>query len=220
MVNDEPVDWEAELERLKKELVAVRKEIKKESNRIKKSFSQAKKKVHKAIDLEIDFGESLDTYLESIIESVANSLDTALGGVFISGSRSPSEYKRKKRVPGQLIDEEHLEQFFQETPGIMSLLSDSYRLRLLKMLERGPSRQEDLTGGNLQPGTFKHHVVKLIGEGWVVHEKSRGLYMLTLSGKEALKFTEVLYFLSNPELFQKNADDQVNDDVDYEIIEN
>lgn len=220
MANDKPTDWEEELERLKKEMKAVRREIAKGSKAIKNSVKQVGEDISKTLNVDFDFGNSLETYLGSVVDSVAHGLDTALGGVFIKNPLYTSKKGRKKHSRVQLVDEEHLDQFYSEAPSILSLLSDNYRLRLLKKLEKGPKHQEELVTGKLQAGTFKHHISKLVEEGWVIHEKARGRYILTVSGNEALKFAEVLFVLSKPDIFQNQADSSIDDDEsDFEIIE-
>jgi hypothetical protein len=215
--------WKDELRRLKDELRELKEEVKDRGD--KDPFVPPRPRVrhfkHKTgrkrpkdfnFDFDFDFDSSLGGYLESVLGSVAESLDTAFRGVFTTGPKSSSG--RKSRFKSPVFTKEQEDSFFEETPELIGLLADSNRLKLLKRLESGPKYQSDLTDDKLQGGKFKHHMDKLQEAGWIIQEKARGRYLITISGREALKFAEFMFTRSNPELFRQKKPETGSDSGD------
>lgn len=142
------------------------------------------------------FGSTLEHYIGGILDSVGDTIDRTVGSIF--PVPASSRHKRRKRESHRkepyFVPDEELDEFFQKGAAIMGALSDQTRLRMLKELERQPLRQSDLSEKtNTRGGNFKHHITILKEEGLVRQEGVRERYMLTFSGREALKLVEFLY---------------------------
>ncbi|MFX0016339.1 MAG: ArsR/SmtB family transcription factor [Promethearchaeota archaeon] len=138
------------------------------------------------------FGRSFEHYIGGILDSIGDTLDRTVGSIFQT-SPSSRRQRRRKKDPF-FIPEDELESFFQKGASIMAALSDQTRLRMLKELEKKPLRQSDLSERtNTRGGNFKHHITILKDEGLVRQEGVRERYILTFSGREALKLVEFLY---------------------------
>lgn len=79
----------------------------------------------------------------------------------------------------------------------------------------------DKTG--VKGGTFKHHMDSLLSSKYVYQEATRGRYLITQLGVEALKLAEMLYRRykfeeneANVEKVQDQSNDQVANDMNYE----
>ena len=140
------------------------------------------------------FGRSFEHYVGGILDSIGDTIDRSVGSIFHPPStRRERRWKRKSKEPF-FVPEEELEEFYQEGSKIAAALSDQTRLRMLKELEKEPLRQSDLSDKtNTRGGNFKHHITILKDEGLVRQEGVRERYMLTYSGREALKLVEFLY---------------------------
>ena len=141
------------------------------------------------------FGKSIENYVGGILDSVGDAIDRSVGSIFHS-DRSPrhTRYKSRHRREERFVSDEELEDFYDKGSAIMTALSDSNRLRMLKELEKQPLRQSDLSEKtSAKGGNFKHHITILKDEGLVRQEGVRERYMLTFAGREALKLVEFLY---------------------------
>ncbi|MFW9993609.1 MAG: winged helix-turn-helix domain-containing protein [Candidatus Odinarchaeota archaeon] len=229
--------WKDEVKELKRELKELRKELKYDIRRDVREAKRSARRARKAgywpmcstdfnFDHAFDFSESFGQYLESVLGSVFGSIDAAFSGVFEHGHGPRSRRERRKRRFRSIhFTDEQREQFIAKAPELCSLLADSSRLKLMELLESGPKYQSDLADDKIQGGTFKHHMQKLIDAGWVIQEKARGRYLITINGREALKFAEFLFTRSNPEFFDNNdekkpVDRKPSTGADVDIIEN
>ncbi|UCG02117.1 MAG: winged helix-turn-helix transcriptional regulator [Candidatus Heimdallarchaeota archaeon] len=140
------------------------------------------------------FGKSFEHYIGGILDSIGETIDRSVGSIFHPPSaRRERRWKGKRKEPF-FVPEEELEEFYTEGSKIAAALSDQTRLRMLKELEKEPLRQSDLSEKtNTRGGNFKHHITILKDEGLVRQEGVRERYMLTYSGREALKLVEFLY---------------------------
>ena len=85
------------------------------------------------------------------------------------------------------LNEEELEEFYEIGTKMVSALSDPRRIKLLKLLEDGPAYQGDLSDKTgVKGGTFKHHMDSLLSSKYVYQEATRGRYLITQLGVEAL----------------------------------
>lgn len=139
------------------------------------------------------FSNSFEHYIGGLLDSIGDTIDRTVGSIFQTPPSRRQE-RRKKRKKPYFVPEEELEEFFQKGASIIGALSDQTRLRMLKELEKAPLRQSDLSEKtNTRGGNFKHHITILKDEGLVRQEGVRERYMLTFSGREALKLVEFLY---------------------------
>ena len=142
------------------------------------------------------FGSTLEHYIGGILDSIGDTIDRSVGSIFPvpPSSRRKRRRRESQRKEPYFVPEKELNEFFQKGAAIMGALSDQTRLRMLKELERQPLRQSDLSEKtNTRGGNFKHHITILKDEKLVRQEGVRERYMLTFSGREALKLVEFLY---------------------------
>ncbi len=117
------------------------------------------------------------------------------------------------------LEGEELINFYETAPGIVSAISDARRLKLLKELEKQPLYQGDLSDKtDIKGGTFKHHMDGLIEAKYVHQEKTRGRYLITQLGMEALKLAEMLYRRYTFET-KKEKGEEFEVDLDEEAID-
>ncbi|WP_455141613.1 ArsR/SmtB family transcription factor [Candidatus Hodarchaeum mangrovi] len=185
-----------ELNKMKEEIRDIKYDINQDSSKYSKPPRTQRKTLRRDWEETGNrFGESIQYYIGSLLESVGESLgdaiDKSVGSLFHeSSSRKHRRTKRKE----ESIKEEEFEEFFDKGSAIMTALSDSTRLRMLKELEREPLRQSDLADRTgTKGGNFKHHISILIDQGLVRQEGVRERYLLTFAGREALKLVEFLF---------------------------
>ncbi|MHA2245102.1 MAG: ArsR/SmtB family transcription factor [Candidatus Hodarchaeales archaeon] len=203
---DEPLEEEEEFDDLKKsknEKIEENGDFKEEfrTQTPRRSKSKRKRKYRSYIhtgaedweDWGEKFGSTLEHYIGGILDSVGDTIDRTIGSIFQTHPSYRSGRKKRRKEPYFVPDEE-MDEFFQKGAAIMGALSDQTRLRMLKELERQPLRQSDLSEKtNTRGGNFKHHITILKDEGLVRQEGVRERYLLTFSGREALKLVEFLY---------------------------
>ncbi|MDH5401249.1 MAG: winged helix-turn-helix domain-containing protein [Candidatus Heimdallarchaeota archaeon] len=133
------------------------------------------------------------------------------------------KHYKTESVEYRPLEGEELEQFFESSPALASALSDSRRLKLLKSLENGPAYQGELSEKtDLKGGTFKHHMDILLQTNFVYQEQTRGRYLITQLGVEALKLVEILFRRLENET--KSEEIAVNvtfdeDEADIDVVE-
>ncbi|MFW9903781.1 MAG: ArsR/SmtB family transcription factor [Candidatus Thorarchaeota archaeon] len=213
---DDIIDLKESIHEMKEEFRDQMRELREELGEIKDDYPPSRPRRPRAprpprprrprgeIDIRIDdegwedwgerFGRSFEHYIGGILDSIGDTIDRSVGSIFQSPStRRERQWKRKSKEP-YFVPEEELEEFYQEGSKIATALSDQTRLRMLKELEKSPLRQSDLSDKtNTRGGNFKHHITILKDEGLVRQEGVRERYMLTFSGREALKLVEFLY---------------------------
>ncbi|MHA2100315.1 MAG: winged helix-turn-helix domain-containing protein [Candidatus Kariarchaeaceae archaeon] len=135
-------------------------------------------------------------------------------------------YDRNKVIHLNKLNEDELEEFYEIGTKMVSALSDPRRIKLLKLLENGPSYQGDLSEQTgVKGGTFKHHMDSLLDAKYVYQEATRGRYLITQLGVEALKLAEMLYrrykFEERDVTLDEIPDeeDPVEVDVKYEVAD-
>ena len=211
--DDDIIDLKESLREMKEEFRDQMRELREELGEIKDDFPPPRprkprpprpRRPRSEIGIRIDdeswedwgerFGRSFEHYIGGILDSIGDTIDRSVGSIFHPPSaRRERRWKRKSKEPF-FVPEEELEEFYQEGSKIATALSDQTRLRMLKELEKEPLRQSDLSDKtNTRGGNFKHHITILKDEGLVRQEGVRERYMLTYSGREALKLVEFLY---------------------------
>lgn len=189
-------EMENEMEKLKEDI----RDIKYDIDRDSKRQSRAPRTLRKTQRIDWEergdhLGESIQYYIGSLLESVGESLGDAIDRSVGTLFHEPYSRKQKRtRRKEESIKQEELNEFFDKGSAIMSALSDSTRLRMLKELEKEPLRQSDLADRTeTKGGNFKHHISILIDQGLVRQEGVRERYLLTFAGREALKLVEFLF---------------------------
>ncbi len=211
---DEVVDLKESIREIKQELREHMRELKDEIGHIKDEVQpdppmrrprarRHPRKPRRDISIRVDddewndwgerFGNSLEHYIGGILDSIGDTIDRTVGSIFQTHPSYRSRRKGRRKEP-YFVSEKELDEFFQQGASIMGALSDQTRLQMLKELEKQPLRQSDLSDRtNTRGGNFKHHITILKDEGLVRQEGVRERYMLTFSGREALKLVEFLY---------------------------
>ncbi len=167
-------------------------------------------------------------YISSILNSVAEGIEDAVGSIFIYDKPGRKKRIRKAiqvhpfqrfRRRGFGIPENQLDNFYKTTSKMLGDLADESRLKILRALEKGPKYQKELIEeSGAKGGSFKHHCDRLIEQGFVTQEAVRGRYLITFKGREALKMAEVLYLRSYPMDTEEKA--KKGAEIDLEIESN
>ncbi|MHA2250119.1 MAG: ArsR/SmtB family transcription factor [Candidatus Kariarchaeaceae archaeon] len=123
-------------------------------------------------------------------------------------------YRHGRVIKFKTLKGKELESFYEQGPEIVGALSDARRLKILKALEKHPLYQGDLSElTEVKGGTFKHHMDALIKSKFVHQEKTRGRYLITQLGMEALKLAEMLYRRHTYEVKKESGED-IEVDID------
>jgi len=184
-------------------------------------------------------GDTIEAYVSSIMDSVAESMEGALDGLFAHGPRTEAKVERtrrkadhkRRRKAEQLrrklskkkyrFTDQDLAAFPEESAQILGILADANRLKILQELENGRNYQKDLSERtNIKGGQWKHHTDKLMQVGFMDQEAARGRYLITRLGLEALKLAEMLYFRKKSieqELELASSESEESDNFDVPI---
>jgi hypothetical protein len=171
--------------------------------------------------INIDAAREAQRAAESELRNVKHSLKSQERNLKREMKRAQKEMERAVGLKGRrrpvrfkTLSEEELEEFYQIAPTIVAALSDTRRLKLLKGLEKRPMYQGDLSETlDIKGGTFKHHMDALIQSKFVHQEKTRGRYLITQLGMEALKLAEMLF---RRYTFEEKKETGVEVEVDLE----
>ncbi len=148
-----------------------------------------------------DLGDTIETYVGNILDSVAYGLEGALDGLF--GHRADSrkiKSSRRTKIRHKFggyrykLSDEEREEFPIVGSELLGVLSDEHRLKILQELERGPGYQKELSESTgIKGGQWKHHIDLLKDAGFIAQETVRGRYLVTQLGREALKLAEIVF---------------------------
>ncbi|MCE7737013.1 MAG: winged helix-turn-helix transcriptional regulator [Candidatus Heimdallarchaeota archaeon] len=195
------------------------------SDNIKRSMEGATRGIHK---MEHDFARKAHRQAEKDMrrsEKEFRKTMRKMGKKAKKFSRDfPTNNTSDRVIHLNKLNEEELEEFYEIGTKMTSALSDPRRIKLLKLLEDGPAYQGDLSDKTgVKGGTFKHHMDSLLSSKYVYQEATRGRYLITQLGVEALKLAEMLYrrykFEEKESHIEENQDesDQVANDMNYEV---
>ena len=125
-----------------------------------------------------DFGDRLGDYIGDFVEDVMEGVTSELERSLFRENRPPRER------PTVMSDSE-----VQRTAAVMSALGNEHRIRILKELTWGGLYVSDLqdTLKEISPSTLSSHLDVLQEAGLIVQEKRRGRYLITMSGRLAIK---------------------------------
>jgi DNA-binding transcriptional ArsR family regulator len=125
-----------------------------------------------------DFGDRLGDYIggfvEDVMEGVTSELERSLFW----------EHRPAREKPTVMSDSE-----VHRTAAVMSALGNEHRIKVLKELTWGGLYVSDLqdTLKEISPSTLSSHLDVLQEAGLIVQEKRRGRYLITMSGRLAIK---------------------------------
>lgn len=125
-----------------------------------------------------DFGDRLGDYIggfvEDVMEGVTSELERSLFW----------EDRPERERPTVMSDGE-----VQRTAAVMSALGNEHRIKILKELTWGGLYASDLQDvlNEISPSTLSSHLDVLQEAGLIVQERRRGRYLITMSGRLAIK---------------------------------
>jgi DNA-binding transcriptional ArsR family regulator len=127
-----------------------------------------------------DFGDRLGDYIESFVESVMEGVTSELeSSIFIHPrmKKRKSKSKRYGKVDAK------------KAADVMSALGNEYRVRILDALDSGGLYASDLQDKleEISPSTLSSHLDILEAAGLIKQEKRRGRYLITISGRLAVR---------------------------------
>ncbi|NHK30175.1 MAG: helix-turn-helix domain-containing protein [Asgard group archaeon] len=181
-------------------------------------------------DLEVQLGQYTKSILSSVADSLRSSMGITIKGADAIGKEMKTVGKKISRVGKEIgeklskdlhvtigpnIPEDKLEEFYEIGAQIVSAIGDPNRLKILKMLEKEPMYQKQLSDlTDIKGGTFSHHMKKLTDENvkFVTQEVVRRRYLLTTRGREALKLAEIQFmrYLTDDSEEDEGSDGEFN----------
>jgi len=130
-------------------------------------------------------GEAVNAFVSSLLREIAESITREMS-VAISPRRILVHAEHKAEAPEGVPAE--------EAERIISPLAHAERIRILQALRGGGKYAADLariTG--LESGPLHFHLKILMDAGYILQERERGRYLITMPGRIALKLVEYLY---------------------------
>jgi DNA-binding HxlR family transcriptional regulator len=145
--------------------------------------------------LYIDMGNSVQDYVDDVMQGVAEGVHGELDKSIFIG---PGGFRIWRRGGPHRDEEEEVEVNFEKIAKAMSALGEEHRLKILRTLMSGGryinELQEEL--GGITTSTLSSHLDVLEEAGFVVQEKVRGRYLVTMPGRTAYKMArKVVRFL-------------------------
>lgn len=132
----------------------------------------------------IDMGDSVHDYVDDVMQGVAEGVHGELEKSIFIGPRGCRIWRGG--APHR-DEEEKAEVDFEKVANAMSALGQEHRLRILNALMSGGryinELQEEL--GDITTSTLSSHLDVLEKAGFVVQEKVRGRYLITMPGRTA-----------------------------------
>lgn len=130
-------------------------------------------------------GDYIDDFVEDVMEGVSVGLEESLRLHNYGPNPSPKPRPRPRPRPwGRIADEEA-----KNTSDIMSALANEHRIKILDELSYGGMYASDFQGKllDISPSTLSSHLDVLEKAGLIVQERKRGRYVISLSGRLAVK---------------------------------
>jgi DNA-binding HxlR family transcriptional regulator len=166
-------DLKQEMKKLKEEMASLKDQL--------KDVGQEGRNKRRGIY--IDFGNSVQDYVEDVMQGVAEGVHGELDKSIFIGPRGC----RIMRGHGPWRQEDENTFDFSEAAKAMSALGHEHRLKVLSSLMTGGKYinelQEELS--EITTSTLSSHLNVLEEAGLVVQEKVRGRYLITMPGRTA-----------------------------------
>ena len=133
----------------------------------------------KRIKIKHDWGDQLGDYIGSFVEDVMEGVGEELEQSLFVERRHP-----RGRIGGKLSQVEA-----KDTADVMSALANEHRIKVLSELSTGGMYAGDLQEAlsEISPSTLNSHLDVLEDAGLVLQERRRGRYLITISGRLAVK---------------------------------
>lgn len=125
-----------------------------------------------------DFGDRLGDYIGGFVEDVMEGVTSELERNLFRGER-PERERPTVMSEGEV----------QRTAAVMSALGNEHRIKILKELTWGGLYASDLQDvlKEISASTLSSHLDVLQEAGLIVQERRRGRYLITMSGRLAIK---------------------------------
>jgi DNA-binding transcriptional ArsR family regulator len=135
-----------------------------------------------------DWGDRLGDYIEGFVEDV-------MEGVSSEVERSLFWDRRSSRERPTILNEEDVKRIV----SVMSAMGNEHRVKILRELTWGGLYSSDLqdTLKEISPSTLSSHLDVLQDAGLVIQEQRRGRYLITMSGRLAIKMASSIAKRSN-----------------------
>ena len=130
-------------------------------------------------------GDYIEDFVEDVMEGVSVGLEESLKFPHYGPNPSPRPRPRPRPRPwGRIVDEEA-----KNTSDIMSALANEHRVKILDELSYGGMYASDFQKRlpDISPSTLSSHLDVLEKAGLIVQERKRGRYIISLSGRLAVK---------------------------------
>ncbi len=176
-------DIKEELKRLKEEIASLK-------NQLKEVAGQGGAKRR---GLYIDIGDTVQGYVDDVMHGVAEGLHGELEKSIFIG---PGGVRILRQ--GEPHREEDSTVNFEKVARAMSALGEEHRLKILSSLMSGGKYINELQQelGEITTSTLSSHLDVLEKAGYVVQEKVRGRYLITMPGRTAYRMArKVVQFL-------------------------
>jgi len=134
----------------------------------------------------IDIGNNVRNYVEDVMESVAEGINSELERCIFIGPKGMKIIRGR----GPYQYEEHAVKVdYSKVSELMSALGQEHRLRILGELVKGGKYINELQEklSEITASTLSSHLNILEEAGLVVQEKVRGRYLITMPGRIAYK---------------------------------
>lgn len=135
-------------------------------------------------------GDYIGTFVEDIMEGVAEEIERS---VFVH-PRGPKKVVARRRRRARQVDTKY-------AASVMSALGNEHRLKVLDVLSSGglysSDLQENLDG--IAASTLSNHLDVLEDVGLITQERTRGRYLITVSGRLAVNMAYELSRRSSQE---------------------
>ncbi|MFW9852155.1 MAG: ArsR family transcriptional regulator [Candidatus Thorarchaeota archaeon] len=210
------LDAMSDLSQTKSELAQTRREFARLQRRASKIRAAHKgpRPIRIISNADFDADGTITEYVTKVVDSVGKNLESTLRTAF--GKAKEVKFDAEKgeitlTKDDKLTAKDTNDVFFENAGNLLSALGDNNRLKILKILEKSPEYQKELSEATgLRGGTFKHHTDILQDEGFITREAIRGRYLITQLGIEALKLAEMIH------VRKKRIEEEESIDIDIE----
>ena len=177
-------DLKEEMKKLKEEIASMKDQL--------RDMSDPERR--KSQGLYIDFGSPVQSYVQDVMQGVAEGIHGEIEKSIFIGPRGV------RILRGEHGREEYEDKIdFSKAAEAMNALSHEHRLKILSELMKGGEYINELqqTLSEITTSTLSSHLNVLEEAGLVVQEKVRGRYLITMPGRTAYKMAiQITRFLN------------------------
>lgn len=135
-------------------------------------------------DFQYDFGDRLGDYISSFVGDVMDGVAAEIEHSLFIHPRGKMVVSRRRPRRSASVDP-------KKASSVMSALGNEYRLKILDALSSGGLYASDLQDilKEISPSTLSSHLDVLEEAGLIVQERRRGRYLITITGRLAIKMS-------------------------------